>query len=1314
MQLLSRRFGTGLLLMSLCHAPHAHAGAGFLWDPTDGEGDLDADASWLGGVAPEATDSAIFSTPGGTTTARLDLPTFTIAGISIQSGDTVFDLGNNHTFSAGVIELGLSGDPASMDLQSGIIVGHSLLAGDGVGAADVGLNVAGGTELSVVGSLTALSDVAVTLDGGQLSVGSLNLDNAINFLSGTLTVDEDLAWSDMGSPTSLTLGASHHLTSTGQLTLDAADQLTLDGGSLSVQALVGAGTLDYVSGSLSVATGIDIGTGGDITSSVTLLAGDSWQSDGTMNIDAGYGLTVDGGSISGDTVGVTAGAVFTLSSGSAALETLASDGSVVINGGTLTLMHYHSSPGASLAINGPAFIRLTQQDLRLEPGADWGDALTIADGSTLQVDHLTHIGTTGPATLTLGAGATFQTTELVLGDQAAFNLGPTASLQANTVTNEDALMVEDYLVPGVQPWTAPIVTLNNRGTLTYNTPGTAIVPAHLTGNGTLHVMDGTLVLDRTSPVETETLTHHTMLIDAGAELVLRDDRSMLGSFNVDRLTFSTGASPSLLNDGLLTLDHIAVQLLSPYAGSGAVHLSELSQVVIRPDAGPITFHELTAESSSTFYRSDFENGTIELTILRSSGLSTFFDEPINVTFGEDVTISSDGIGVEGDLTNIGILRLADGAEVYGNNFGPTFSNRLNAPGATILLGDGSRFTPEGGFQNFGTVAVVGTGTGTVGVSSLTGNGVFDAREGRLEVYINTSGTWSGQFLGGADSETLIDVNNILLTLTSTGMIDTDGDLTFTSGGANTVVAAPLHVGGLLTIGEDDIVEIADPATAFDIGRLAMTDDAILRITSGQDVSTESLTILESGASNPGSVTIDTAGQFDIGADGITDGQQLRVIGGGTLHVAGDVVGLGGFFVDGSRLELAGSSQAGVGLQNGAELVVLAGGSLTGINIDGDSSGERLINHGTITIDDGEEWRDLAIENHGSLHILSGQGLNTRNADSFLLTGDLIAEAGSYLQFRGLEQTAAGDFQAAGTVRLYENHQFAGRVDLDGALLELFGATLVFDATADVQTLGDVNTRSGAYFDGQTGAAITVDDLVLTSSLLTHLSNPDPIHVHGRLDSAANRYLAPAAIVSGVVSPGRNASDNYNRLQFRRGLTLEDGARVELDITREQTFDWLDVWSELVVHDGVTLDLTTDPDEETDLLEGTSVRLISTTFLIDGAFDTVEGLVFGDGLQWHLTYDATGLLAEVGLAGDVDGDGLVGVEDLDVLLAQWGHEYSAGTGADVSGDGWVGDDDLNIVLANWGNSSSAGANIPEPGTLCLLAPMFFARRRRRVG
>ncbi len=85
-----------------------------------------------------------------------------------------------------------------------------------------------------------------------------------------------------------------------------------------------------------------------------------------------------------------------------------------------------------------------------------------------------------------------------------------------------------------------------------------------------------------------------------------------------------------------------------------------------------------------------------------------------------------------------------------------------------------------------------------------------------------------------------------------------------------------------------------------------------------------------------------------------------------------------------------------------------------------------------------------------------------------------------------------------------------------------------------------------------------------------------------------------------------------------------------------------------------------------------------------------------------------------LEGDLNGDGLVGSADLDIVRANWGQSVTPGNLAvgDPSGDGLVGSADLDIVRANWGNTAAAA--VPEPAAFVLLVlglgGLLVGRRR----
>ncbi len=136
--------------------------------------------------------------------------------------------------------------------------------------------------------------------------------------------------------------------------------------------------------------------------------------------------------------------------------------------------------------------------------------------------------------------------------------------------------------------------------------------------------------------------------------------------------------------------------------------------------------------------------------------------------------------------------------------------------------------------------------------------------------------------------------------------------------------------------------------------------------------------------------------------------------------------------------------------------------------------------------------------------------------------------------------------------------------------------------------------------------------------------------------------------------------------------------------------------------------------------GDTFDILTTTGTLTGTFDSVN-LSSAPGTATGVFYGSNFVRLTVGLVGDLDLDGFVGITDLNIVLSHWNQNVGAGSLllGDPSGDSFVGIEDLNVVLGNWNAGTppppaDALALIPEPTTAGLLmvgAGVLAGRRKR---
>ena len=133
-----------------------------------------------------------------------------------------------------------------------------------------------------------------------------------------------------------------------------------------------------------------------------------------------------------------------------------------------------------------------------------------------------------------------------------------------------------------------------------------------------------------------------------------------------------------------------------------------------------------------------------------------------------------------------------------------------------------------------------------------------------------------------------------------------------------------------------------------------------------------------------------------------------------------------------------------------------------------------------------------------------------------------------------------------------------------------------------------------------------------------------------------------------------------------------------------------------------------------------VVVLGSEYGLPVSFAALEYAIYGRSpARLELAYYLEGAID-----GDLNGDGVVSSDDLDIVRANWGQQVTAGDweSGDPTGDGFVGSDDLDVIRANWGQGTPpAPSSMPEPvsggllitGLLCLAARRRFRADRKNM-
>lgn len=233
-------------------------------------------------------------------------------------------------------------------------------------------------------------------------------------------------------------------------------------------------------------------------------------------------------------------------------------------------------------------------------------------------------------------------------------------------------------------------------------------------------------------------------------------------------------------------------------------------------------------------------------------------------------------------------------------------------------------------------------------------------------------------------------------------------------------------------------------------------------------------------------------------------------------------------------------------------------------------------------------------------------------------------------------------------------------------------------------------NSGTYListvDGDITSDITVRDSSAPADGLTTITDPSHNDAAYALDVPATS-IGNGAIINGWAT----WTLQYNAGTDTFNVWIDD---LQLDFFDTTTFELLD--KEIPNNSGVTSGSVSLG--ALDALANSSAFPLDQWVIFDNVLVTTENDLLAGGLE-----------------GDLNGDGFVGIADLNIVLGAWNQNVAAGNPllGDPSGDGFVGIADLNSVLGNWnaGTPPTAAAAVPEPATLSLIALGGLAMIRR---
>lgn len=995
------------------------------------------------------------------------------------------------------------------------------------------INGGGGVNQPVLGAGDAITVGATNVSGGTLTVAGTLTSPVTVTLTGSLVIN--LGGTVIGNVVAASTTTTNNGTITGQLFVN--NGTVNNAGAVSGATSVSGNTLNLDTlTNLSDAAALTV-NGGTVNVNASDTVGNLAGAGGTIDIDAGQVLTAGGndvsssygGAVTGDgTLNKTGIGTLTLTGANDVAVVSISDGTVAVTGaGTLSGVITGAAAG-TLSTDGGALSSTASLtgDITLAITGDEEVSNLFGFFGDIEVNNAADLSLTG-GTYNVGGDITGDGSITVDGATATFTGGAKAYTGATNVTSGELI-----LSTGIDSTDVNVSGGALRTTGGALAAGTAL---DISGTGSVNIDDDDTVA---SVIQTggtlegdSTLTVTGTLGQNGGEIASGVTVNVAGAKTLDG-----GSIAGTLGGAGLTTVQTGTTTLTGAINGGAVTVSGGTLNVDGASLGAnltLSGGTLTASGDTTLSPSTISlAGATSNTISAADG-QTLTLTPTSLSFGAN-TLTTFGSATEGGTVIVD-------------------------PALSAVVSTNSDVTVAGGTLQLGTLTILGSAGGLLpnrNVTVETGATLDLAGNNHTVANLAGGGTITNSGVGATvltlennlDSEisgVIADgVGGMSVTKTLAGTTTFSGTNTYT--GLTTVSAGTLVLEGGLAIADGAGVQIDAGATL----RSVTDDEAVGR-----------LSVAAGGTLNVGEADFITDGGADSTFAGTLLGGTTGVFsksGAGVLTFSGDGSGFGGTMgVSGGELLLATGATvnaAAVGSLVGSTFTT-AGGVLTnadvGVIVEGtvNFNGDETVAYLTNNSFDGPGTGTININGAGTVLTLAGGTQESSHSGAINGTGGLATTGGTHTLSGDIDIDGGVDVGAGSTLVLGGDNSFDEDITVRGTL-RLESDTAAGGATGQIVTLGSVID----YADGVISAtpieiaSPTTQVQVTTgaaeqSGVISEDAAGRPLEKIGAgelLLSAANTFTGDMTVTGGTLSlsGGSALADSVD-------LILADGTTVNV-------------------------------------------------------------------------------------------------------------------------------------------------------------------------